>query len=113
VLESREVLNNMFMTRKLYFSQSTTKWSDMTEIEDYVDQQASSSVDYAFSFQPKPIEPFKKMEFMKKSDYWKLLSDFILIICHLTYRLIRISTDSIIVNNLGRWMFRELTGSAI
>jgi cell surface protein SprA len=40
-------------------------------------QQASSSVDYAFSFQPKPIEPFKKMEFMKKkSDYWKLLSDF-------------------------------------
>jgi cell surface protein SprA len=30
------------------------------EIEDYVDQQVSSSVDYAFSFQPKPIEPFKK-----------------------------------------------------
>jgi hypothetical protein len=28
------------------------------EIEDYVDQQVSSSVDYAFSL-PKPIEPFK------------------------------------------------------
>jgi cell surface protein SprA len=37
------------------------------EIEDYVDQQVSSSVDYAFSFQPKPIEPFKKTGFMKKT----------------------------------------------
>jgi hypothetical protein len=30
------------------------------EIEDYVDQQASTSVDYAFTFQPKPIEPLRK-----------------------------------------------------
>jgi hypothetical protein len=37
------------------------------EIEDYVDQQVSSSVDYAFSFQPKPIEPFKNTGFMKKT----------------------------------------------
>jgi hypothetical protein len=36
------------------------------EIEDYVDQQVSSSVDYAFSFQPKPIEPFKKRIHEKK-----------------------------------------------
>jgi hypothetical protein len=36
------------------------------EIEDYVDQ-VSSSVDYAFSFQPKPIEPFKNTGFMKKT----------------------------------------------
>jgi hypothetical protein len=29
------------------------------EIEDYVDQQATS-VDYAFTFQLKPIEPLRK-----------------------------------------------------
>jgi cell surface protein SprA len=46
--------------RKLYFSQSYNKVERHDfEIEDYVDQQVSSSVDYAFSFQPKPIEPFK------------------------------------------------------
>jgi cell surface protein SprA len=27
-------------------------------------------------FSTKPIEPFKKTEFLKKSNYWKLLSDF-------------------------------------
>jgi hypothetical protein len=36
------------------------------EIEDYV-IKVSSSVDYAFSFQPKPIEPFKNTGFMKKT----------------------------------------------
>jgi cell surface protein SprA len=47
-------------SRKLYFSQSYNKVERHDfEIEDYVDQQVSSSVDYAFSFQPKPIEPFK------------------------------------------------------
>src|SRR5690606_23415991 len=46
------------------------------EIEEYVDQQVSSTVDYAHTFQPKPIEPFKNSAFMKKSGYWKLLSDF-------------------------------------
>ncbi|WP_281337493.1 cell surface protein SprA [Flavobacterium eburneipallidum] len=46
------------------------------EIEDYVDQQSNTAVDYAYSFQPKTVEPFKKTKFMKKSSYWKLLSDF-------------------------------------
>ena len=46
------------------------------EIENYVDQQVNSSVDYAYAFKSKSVEPFKKAEFMKKSDYWKLLSDF-------------------------------------
>lgn len=46
------------------------------EIENYIDQQVSAMADYAYSFQTKPIEPFKKSKFLKKSDYWKLLSDF-------------------------------------
>ncbi|MDG1871064.1 MAG: cell surface protein SprA, partial [Flavobacterium sp.] len=46
------------------------------EIENYQDQQSSSSVDYAYTFQSKPIEPFKNSKLMKKNDYWKMLSDF-------------------------------------
>jgi cell surface protein SprA len=30
------------------------------EIEDYVDQQVNSSVDYAYTFKPKPIEPLRR-----------------------------------------------------
>ena len=45
------------------------------EIEKNVDQQSRTTVDYAFAFQPKPVEPFQKTKFMKKSSYWKFLSD--------------------------------------
>lgn len=59
------------------FSQSFNKVERHDyEIEDYLDQQASTSVDYAYSFDSKPVEPFKKTQFMKKSSYWKMLSDF-------------------------------------
>ena len=46
------------------------------EIENFIDQQVNTAADYTFAFQPKPIEPFKKTKFMKKSSYWKMLSDF-------------------------------------
>ncbi|WP_430615564.1 cell surface protein SprA [Flavobacterium sp. JP2137] len=46
------------------------------EIEALMDQQTRTAVDYAYTFNPKPIEPFKKTAFMKKSSYWKILSDF-------------------------------------
>lgn len=45
------------------------------EVEKNVDQQSRTTVDYAFAFQPKPVEPFQKTKFMKKSTYWKFLSD--------------------------------------
>lgn len=45
------------------------------EIEKNVDQQSRTTLDYAFAFQPKPVEPFQKTKFMKKSTYWKFLSD--------------------------------------
>ncbi|WP_281323231.1 cell surface protein SprA [Flavobacterium aestivum] len=45
------------------------------EVEKNLDQQARTAVDYAFNFQPKEVEPFKKTKFMKKSSYWKFLSD--------------------------------------
>nr|WP_288834308.1 cell surface protein SprA [uncultured Flavobacterium sp.] len=59
------------------FSQSFNKVEHHDyEVEDYLDQQASTSVDYAYTFDNKAVEPFKKTKFMKKSSYWKLLSDF-------------------------------------
>ncbi|HKO63654.1 MAG TPA: cell surface protein SprA, partial [Candidatus Nitrosocosmicus sp.] len=45
------------------------------EIEKNIDQQSRTTLDYAFAFQPKPVEPFQKTKFMKKSTYWKFLSD--------------------------------------
>ncbi len=46
------------------------------EIESFTDQLVNTAVDYTYGFQSKPIEPFKKSKFFKKSSYWKLLSDF-------------------------------------
>jgi len=45
------------------------------EIEKNIDQQSRTTLDYAFAFQPKAVEPFQKTKFMKKSSYWKFLSD--------------------------------------
>ncbi|NMH27101.1 T9SS outer membrane translocon Sov/SprA [Flavobacterium silvaticum] len=46
------------------------------EIESYIDQQVSATADYNYSFQPKPVEPFKNSKYLKKSSYWKMLQDF-------------------------------------
>jgi cell surface protein SprA len=73
------------------------------EIEDYVDQQANSSVNYAYSFQPKPFEPFKKSKFMKKSGYWKLLSDF-----NFNYLPTNISFNTTINRQYNRQQFRQV-----
>lgn len=46
------------------------------EVEGILDQQLRTSADYAYAFKPKTIEPFKNSKYFKKSNYWKLLSDF-------------------------------------
>ena len=73
------------------------------EIEDFVDQQANSSVDYAYTFQPKPVEPFKKAKFFKKSNYWKLLSDF-----NFNYLPANISFNTNINRQYNRQQFRQV-----
>jgi cell surface protein SprA len=73
------------------------------EIEDYVDQQAHSAVDYAYSFQPKAVEPFKKTAFMKKSNYWKLLSDF-----NFNYLPSNISFSTNVIRQYNRQQFRQV-----
>ncbi|WP_369752598.1 cell surface protein SprA [Flavobacterium sp. WC2409] len=86
------------------FSQSYNKVERHDfEIEDYIDQQVNTSVDYAYSFQPKPVEPFKKTEFMKKSSYWKLLSDF-----NFNYLPSNVSFNTNIIRQYNRQQFRQV-----
>ncbi|MGO4817529.1 cell surface protein SprA [Flavobacterium sp. W22_SRS_FP1] len=101
---SPEQKQHVYDPENFTFSQSYNKVERHDfEIEDYVDQQASSSVDYAFNFQSKPVEPFKKMEFMKKSDYWKLLSDF-----NFNYLPSNISFNTNINRQYNRQQFRQV-----
>ena len=46
------------------------------QVQNLVDQQQKTSVDYAYSFKPMSIEPFKKNKFFKKNGYYKAISDF-------------------------------------
>jgi len=78
------------------------------EVEDYVDEQSNSAVNYAYTFQPKEIVPFKQTKFMKKSEYWKLLSDF-----NFNYLPSNISFNSNILRQSNRQQFREVEVAGI
>ncbi len=73
------------------------------EIEQFINQESNTAVDYAFSFQPKPIEPFKKSKFMKKSSYWKILSDF-----NFNYLPSNINFNTNIIRQYNRQQFRQV-----
>jgi cell surface protein SprA len=75
------------------------------EIQEYVDQQVRSTVDYSFNFQPKAVEPFKKTKFMSKSSYWKLLSDF-----NFNYLPSSLTFSSSILRQYNRQQFRQVEG---
>ncbi|MBX9807186.1 MAG: cell surface protein SprA, partial [Flavobacteriaceae bacterium] len=73
------------------------------EIEQFANQESNTAVDYAFSFQPKPIEPFKKSKFTKKSTYWKALSDF-----NFNYLPSNINFNTNIIRQYNRQQFRQV-----
>jgi cell surface protein SprA len=73
------------------------------QIESLVDQQVKSSADYAFAFKTKSIEPFKGTKFMKKSNYWKMLSDF-----NFNYLPSNISFSTNILRQFNRQEFRQV-----
>lgn len=78
------------------------------EIESYKDQQVNTTADYAFSFQPKPVEPFKKSKFFKKSSYWQMLSDF-----NFNYLPSNISFSSSIIRQYNKQQFRQVDVAGI
>lgn len=73
------------------------------EIEEFVDMQTRTSLDYSYGFNSKPIEPFKKSKFMKKSQYWKLLSDF-----NFNYLPTNINFSSNVIRQFNRQKFRQV-----
>jgi cell surface protein SprA len=73
------------------------------EIEQLKDVQQKTTVDYAFSFKPKQIEPFKKSAFLKKSIYYKLLSDF-----NFNFLPSSINFSSSILRQFNKQQFRQI-----
>lgn len=71
------------------------------ELENYTDQHVTTTADYTFAFQPKPVEPFKKTKVFKKSSYWKMLSDF-----NFNYLPTNVSFSSNINRQYNRQQFR-------
>ena len=78
------------------------------EIEKYIDQQVNTTVDYTYSFQNKPLEPFKKSKFLKKSSYWKMLTDF-----NFNYLPASISFSSNIIRQYNKQQFRQVDVAGI
>ena len=93
----------------LSYSYNQTNHHDF-QIEDMLDQQVRATADYNFAFQNKPVEPFKNTAFMKKSQYWKMLSDF-----NFNYLPSNISFSSNIIRQYNRQQYRdvEVEGIAI
>ncbi len=73
------------------------------QIEDQMDKQTRSAVDYAYSFTSKPIEPFKNKEFVKKSSYWQLLKDL-----NINYLPTNITFSNNIIRQYNRQQFRQV-----
>ncbi|MDX6189039.1 cell surface protein SprA [Flavobacterium sp. Fl-318] len=73
------------------------------EIEEFQDEQSSTAVNYAYTFQPKEVVPFKKTKFMKKSDYWKMLSDI-----NFNYLPSNVTFNTNILRQSNRQQFREV-----
>ncbi len=78
------------------------------EIEKFLDQQVNTTADYTFAFQPKPVEPLKNNKFLKKSSYWKLLSDF-----NFNYLPSSISFSTNIIRQYNKQQFRQIDVAGI
>ena len=101
---SAEQKQNIYDPENFTFSQSYNQVERHDfEIEQYADQQANTTVDYTYAFKPKSIEPFKNTKFMKKSNYWKLLSDF-----NFDFLPSNISFNTNIIRQYNRQQFRQV-----
>ena len=80
------------------------------EIESALSQQIRAGVNYAYSFDAKPIEPFKKNDSLFTGKYWKILKDFNFNPVPTSFS---INTD--IIRQFNKQKFREvdLTGDNI
>jgi cell surface protein SprA len=86
----------------LSYSMSELEHHDF-EIEGLLDKQIRTSADYAFTFKSTPVEPFKNSKFLKKSNYWKLLSDF-----NFNFLPASINFSSTILRQYNKQQFRQI-----
>ncbi len=86
----------------LSYSYNTVEHHDF-ELENLTDQQVRTSVDYAFSFKNKAVEPLKNNKFLKKSTYWKMLSDF-----NFNYLPSTINFSTNIIRQYNKQQFRQI-----
>ena len=84
----------------LSYSLNETEHHDY-EIENLIDKQNRTTVDYAYTFKPKTVEPFKNTKAFKKSGYYKMLSDL-----NFNYLPSNISFSSNIIRQFNRQRFR-------
>jgi cell surface protein SprA len=95
---------HVYDVENLTFSQSYNQVERHDyEVADYVDEQSNTAVNYAYTFQPKEVVPFKQTKFMKKSEYWKMLSDF-----NFNYLPSNISFNTNVLRQSNRQQFREV-----
>ncbi|WP_044032439.1 cell surface protein SprA [Flavobacterium branchiophilum] len=95
-----------FENLTLSYSYNQTEHHDY-EIESLVNQQVKTTVDYSYTFQPKAIEPFKKVK-MLKSSYLKLLQDF-----NFNYLPSNINFSSNILRQYNKQQFRQVDVNGI
>nr|WP_233194483.1 cell surface protein SprA [Aquimarina sp. I32.4] len=74
------------------------------EIEKSLDQTVRLGGTYDFSFQPKEIEPFKKVKFLGKSKYFDLVKDF-----NVNLLPTSVSVNSNINRRYNEQVFRDIT----
>ncbi|WP_241507229.1 T9SS outer membrane translocon Sov/SprA [Aquimarina sediminis] len=74
------------------------------EIEKSLDQNVRLGGTYDFSFQPKEIEPFKKIKFLGRSKYFDLIKDF-----NVNLLPTSISVNSNINRQYNEQIFRDIT----
>ncbi|KFF06828.1 T9SS outer membrane translocon Sov/SprA [Flavobacterium reichenbachii] len=95
---------HIYDVENLTFSQSYNQVERHDyEVENYDDEQTSTSVNYAYTFQPKEVVPFKQTKFMKSSEYWKLLSDI-----NFNYLPSNISFNTNILRQSNRQQYRQV-----
>jgi len=99
-----EQKQHIYDVENLTFSQSYNQVERHDyEVEDYEDEQSNTAINYAYTFQPKEVVPFKQTKFMKKSEYWKILSDF-----NFNYLPSNITFNTNILRQSNRQQYREV-----
>ena len=100
---------HVYDVENLTFSQSYNQVERHDyEVEDYEDEQSNTAVNYAYTFQPKEVVPFKDTKFMKKSDYWKMLSDF-----NVNYLPSNITFNTNVLRQSNRQQYRDVETQGI